>query len=238
MNEDSGDLLLNNKPRPQSVIDNLNDFELWGILANTYYAILRSRFLEISRIGLTPQKAEVLFILENNGGSILQNKISGITMRRQNSVSDLVNRMVKEGLITKQRLPDDRKYQINIGKKGKEKHDRLTRNSIEMIFSVLSPQDCQILNQVLKKLLHKSITLLDLVVNVPSPESDRSESSNFNLWGVLARTHYAVSRSRFLEIAEGGLTPEKATILHIIQINGGSIAQNKVSGITMRRQQV
>ena len=150
MNEDSGDLLLNNKPHPQSVIDNLNDFELWGILANTCYAILRSRFLEISRIGLTPQKAEVLFILENNGGSILQNKISGITMRRQNSVSDLVNRMVKEGLITKQRLPDDRKYQINIGKKGKEKHDRLTRNSIEMIFSVLSPQDCQILNQVLK----------------------------------------------------------------------------------------
>ena len=236
MNVDNGDFLNNNNPPPPPVTGKLNDFKVWGILANTCYAISRSRFLEIGRIGLTPQKAQVLHIIEDNGGSVLQNKISGITMRRQNSVSDLVNRMVREGLITKRRLPDDRKYQLIIGKKGKDKHDRLTRNSIEMIFSVLTPQDCQTLNLVLKKLFNKSSSLLNLEVNVPLLGNDRREIGYFDLWGVLAQTHNAISRSRFLEIAEGGLTPEKANILHIIQINGGSIPQNKVSSITMRRQ--
>jgi DNA-binding MarR family transcriptional regulator len=236
MNEDNGDFLFNNNLPPQSVTDNMNNFELWGIMAKTCYAISRSRFLEISKIGLTPQKAQVLHIIEGSGGSILQNKISGIIMRRQNSVSDLVNRMVREGLIAKTKLPDDRKYLLIIGKKGREKYNKLTRQSIEMIFGVLTPRDRQILNLVLSKLLDKASSLLKLEINVLSPGRDRREISVFDLWGVLARTNNAISRSRFLEIAEGGLTPEKANILYIVQINGGSIPQNKVSSVTMRRQ--
>ena len=236
MNEDYGDSLTNHNPPAQSVNDNLSNFELWGLIANTCYAISRSRFLEIGRIGLTPQKAQILNIIKGNGGSILQNQISGITIRRQNSVSDLVNRMVREGLIIKTRLPDNRKYRLVIGKKGAEKIDQLTRQSIEMIFSVLTPQDCQILYFGLNKLLDKSTSLLNLEISEIPSESDGQESGYYDLWGVLARTNQAISRSRFLEIAEGGLTPEKANILRIVQINGGSIPQNKISSITMRRQ--
>jgi DNA-binding MarR family transcriptional regulator len=236
MNEDYGDFLSNNNPPMQSETDNLNNFELWGLIANTCYAISRSRFLEISRIGLTPQKAQILNIIKGNGGSILQNKVSGITMRQQNSVSDLTNRMAREGLITKKRLPGDRKYLLIISKKGGGKLDNLTRQSIEMIFSVLTPQDCQILNLVLNKLLDKSSSILNLEISVIPPGRDGQKISYFDLWGVLARTNQAISRSRFLEIADGGLTPEKAKILHTVKINGGSIPQNKISSITMRRQ--
>lgn len=236
MNEDHGDSLSSHNPPTQSVTENISNFELWGLIANTCYAISRSRFLEIGRIGLTPQKAQILNIIKGNGGSILQNKISGIILRQQNSVSDLVNRMVREGLISKRRIPGDRKYLLVIGKEGVEKLDRLTRQSIEMIFSVLTPQDCQNLNLVLNKLLEKSSSLLNLEIGEMPPGSDGRGSGYYDLWGVLARTNQAVSRSRFLEINEIGLTPEKAKILHIVEINGGSIPQNKIAGITMRRQ--
>ena len=236
MNEDYVDSLSNHNPPTQPVTEKLSNFELWGLIANTCYAISRSRFLEISKIGLTPQKAQILNIIKGNGGSILQNKMLGITIRQQNSVSDLVNRMVREGLITKMRLPNDRKYLLTIGKKGVEKLDHLPRQSIEMIFSVLPTQDCQILNKALSKLLDKSSSLLNLEISAIPPVRDGRETGNFDLWGILARTNQAISRSRFLEIAHIGLTPEKAKILHIVEINGGSIPQNTISIITMRRQ--
>ena len=236
MNEDYGDSLSNHNLPARSVTDNLSNFELWGLIANACYAISRSRFLEIGRIGLTPQKAQILNIINGNGGSILQNEISGITIRQQNSVSDLVNRMVREGLITKTRLPDNRKYLLAMGKKGVEKLSHLTRQSIEMIFSVLTPQDCQILNLVLNKLLDKSTSLFNLEIKEIPSERDGQETVYYDLWGVLARTNQAISRSRFLEIARGGLTPEKANILHVVEINGGSIHQNQISSITMRQQ--
>ena len=96
-----------------------------------------------------------------------------------------------------------------------------------MIFSVLTTQDCQILNKALSKLLDKSSSLLNLEISAMPPVRDGRETGNFDLWGVLTRTHQAISRSRFLEIAHIGLTPEKAKILHIVEINGGSIHQKQ-----------
>jgi DNA-binding MarR family transcriptional regulator len=145
--------------------------------------------------------------------------------------------MVREGLISKKRLPDDRRYLLTIGEKGKRKHNALTRQSIEMIFSVLTAEDRRILEAGLNKLTSKSNSLLGLDdKNLSVPLKNSQDTINFYLWGVLVRTNFAISRPRFMEITDGGLTPEKAKILYIIQINGGSIPQNKVSGITMRRQ--
>jgi DNA-binding MarR family transcriptional regulator len=237
VSKDYVDFVVNDSPPPAAVTDDVNNFELWGILANTYYAILRSRFIEVSKIGLTPQKAEILHILQTNGGSMLQNQISDITMRRQHSVSDLVNRMVREGLISKKRLPNDRRYVLTIRAKGIKKHRALTRRSIEMIFSVLTAEDHSILETGLNKLISKSNSLLGLDdKNLSLPPKNPRDSISFHLWGVLVRANFSISRSRFHEIAEVGLTPEKAKILHIIQISGESISQNKISGITMRRQ--
>jgi DNA-binding MarR family transcriptional regulator len=236
-----------NKAREDAVIDGgflpgtvpeyLSNLELWGTLTNTHYAISRSRFLEVSKHGLTPQKAQILYVIQTNDGAVLQNKVSSITMRRQHSVSDLVNRMVREGLIAKKRLPNDRKYLLTITKKGKIKHDKLTRQSIEMIFSVLTTRDRQVMASILKKLLDESSAYLgfkDKSLLLSANEGDIT--SNFVLWGLLARTDFALSRSRFHEIAAANLTLEKAKILHIIHAHQGSIPQNRISEITMRRQ--
>ena len=139
------------KPLPGAAPDEISNLELWSALSNTYYAISRSRFLEVSKHGLTPQKAQILYLILTHDGFVLQNDVSGITMRRQHSVSDLVNRMVREGLVVKKKLPNDRKYQLTITKKGKTKHDKLTRQSIEMVFSVLTPRDHQVMATILKK---------------------------------------------------------------------------------------
>ncbi len=237
MNQDIESSVVSGSPPSEVETDELSNFELWGTLANTHYAILRSRFVEVGKLNLTPQKAQILHVIDDNGGSVLQNKISGVTMRRQHSVSDLVNRMVREGYITKKRLPNDRRYLITMKKKGESKYNQLTRQSVDIIFSVLTPQDCRKLNLVLHKLLKKASSLLGLDEKKLLLRGSGSRvSSVFDLWGLLAHTNFAISRLRFLEIADAGLTPEKAKILHIIHISGGSIPQNKISDITMRRQ--
>ena len=154
-------------PSPESDRSESSNFDLWGVLARTHYAISRSRFLEIAEGGLTPEKATILHIIQINGGSIPQNKVSGITMRRQHSVSDLVNRMVREGLITKTKHPENRAYVIKMSKKGKEKYQNLKRNTLNTIFAVLTPEDRNNMYSILYKLLSRSRSVLGLDYTTP-----------------------------------------------------------------------
>jgi DNA-binding MarR family transcriptional regulator len=156
-----------NAPPPESDSQGTSNFDLWGVLARTNFAISRSRFLEIADNGLTPEKAKILHIIQISGGSIPQNKISGITMRRQHSVSDLVNRMIREGLVKKTKHSEDRVYIIKMLKKGKEKYLNLKRNTLDATFSVLTLEDRQNLHLVLNKLLDNSRSLLGLDYTTP-----------------------------------------------------------------------
>jgi DNA-binding MarR family transcriptional regulator len=143
------------------------NFDIWVLLDGAHFAISRSRFLEISQFGLTPEKAQILHIVQINGGSFPQSKISGFTMRQHHSVSSLINRMTREGLLKKVKYPGDRAYTIHWTKKGKDAYGKLTRESIEMIFSTLTDKERQKLYSILHKVLDRSRSLLGLDYEPP-----------------------------------------------------------------------
>ncbi|MFH1646071.1 MAG: MarR family winged helix-turn-helix transcriptional regulator [Chloroflexota bacterium] len=116
-------------------------FDMWVLMDNAHFAIARSRFLEISQFDLTKEQAQVLYVLQVFGGSATQTQIADFTMRQHHSVSTLVNRMCKEGLVRKEKDPAGRGFRIFVTKKGKDKYARVTKNSVEMIFSSLSPAE-------------------------------------------------------------------------------------------------
>lgn len=148
-------------------IDYNNGFDMWVLMDNAHFAIARSRFLEIAQYDLTKEQAQVLFVLQLYGGSATQAQIADFTMRQHHSVSTLVNRMCKEGLVSKVKEPGSKGFRIFITEGGKEKYARVTKDSVKMIFSSLTPSERRNLASSLSKLHRTARKLLGLDYKPP-----------------------------------------------------------------------
>jgi DNA-binding MarR family transcriptional regulator len=133
------------------------DFKLWRFLDHTRYAISRAREVELARFGLTQEQAYVLDVLTDRGGSTTMNDIMDMTLRQHHTISTLVARMVKRGLIEKKRSETDkRKYNVMITRQGRELFQRVTRDSVVAAFSPLSREEKRELSALLTRLLGKA----------------------------------------------------------------------------------
>jgi DNA-binding MarR family transcriptional regulator len=143
---------MDEKPRWQGMATD-TDFSLWRVLDHTRFMIARSREMELAKYDLTPEQSHVLDILQESNGSTTINQLVVITQRQHHSISTLIDRMTKQGLVTKQKEGiDKRKYEVVITDKGKELVTKMTRDSIRAVFSGLSEED--------KKRLHSYLSLL------------------------------------------------------------------------------
>jgi DNA-binding MarR family transcriptional regulator len=132
----------------------VEDFRLWRFLDLTRYAISRSRELELAQFGLTPEQAYVLDILSVRGGSTTIGYIMDITLRQHHTISTLIARMAKRGLVEKRRsVKDKRSYDVIITPEGQALFEKVTRKSIELVFSTLSREDKRALGSLLQRLL-------------------------------------------------------------------------------------
>ncbi|MCJ7604782.1 MAG: MarR family transcriptional regulator [Dehalococcoidales bacterium] len=137
------------------------DFKLWRPLDHTWFMVGRSRGKELARFGLTPEQSHVLDILAMNGGSITINEIVNITQRQHHSISTLITRMTRQGLVLKTKNARDfRKWDVTVTEKGQKLFERLTRDSIKEICSCLSTEDKAELNASLRQLLVKAYEVL------------------------------------------------------------------------------
>lgn len=138
-----------------------SDFSLWRVLDHARFMIARSREMELARCGLTPEQSQVLDILHECQGSTTINQLVDITQRQHHSISTLVHRMTKQGLVTKRRSPrDKRQYEVVITEKGEEMRERMTRDSIRTIFASLSDWEKQQLRSYLGRLTRGAYSLL------------------------------------------------------------------------------
>jgi DNA-binding MarR family transcriptional regulator len=140
---------------------NDKNFELWRLLDHTGFMISRSREKELSRYGLSPEQAHILYILNKSNGATTIQDILKITMRQHHSISTLVNRMSMQGLVNKARSKEDaRRFVLSITEKGQALFRSITRNSIDEIFSGLSEENKKGLDRGLKTLLAKAYQAL------------------------------------------------------------------------------
>lgn len=143
------------------------DFELWVLLDHARSVLSRSRELELAQYGLTTEQAGVLHTLLNKGGSATNSEIAGTVVRAYNSVTTLVNRMEKLGLVAKDKSPQDRKYLVTVTDKGRGIYEKVTRNSIRMSFSDLSAEDKQKFLAYLTHIIKKSRDMLGMDKKLP-----------------------------------------------------------------------
>ena len=147
------------------------DYKLWVLLHQTKDAMHHNREKELALYGLSPIMAATLFIIQAIGEKPTPAEIARWLFRQPHSVTGLLNRMVKEGLITKTKDLDKKNLvRISITEKGKIAYEQ-SRNheSIRRILSVLSREEQEQLRSTLGKLRKKALEELELVQKLPYP---------------------------------------------------------------------
>ena len=139
------------------------DFKLWVILMQASDFFAKARAKEVNKYGVTYRQSGVLFRLAASNGKATMNDLSKWLMREPHSILVIVNRMEKDGLITKEKRKDGKgRTKIVITKKGRQAYERcLNFDSIRDILSVLSKRERDQLFKALKKIRVQALDVLN-----------------------------------------------------------------------------
>ena len=152
-----------------------SDFDLWVLLEQTRFAICRAKELELAKINLTVIQASVLYTLRVKGGEATQKEIAEFTMRQHHSVSTLINRMIKSGLLKKVKYSGDKGTRIAMTEKGQELYNGITDVAIAMVFSTLAKEEKIKLAENLTILRAKARSMLGMDHVLPFLNSDQMD---------------------------------------------------------------
>lgn len=134
-------------------------FDLWNALSETRDAIVRVREIEASQSGISTAQTKLLFFVQAVDGPVTPAQLSRLLFRESQSVSGILTRMEKQGLV--KRVKDlDRKNQVRvvITEKGRQAYSQsIRRKSIQRIMSSLSEEDRQRLKSYLQILKDEAI---------------------------------------------------------------------------------
>jgi len=151
-------------------------FMLWVLIAQTTDAILRARELEYARYGISNERRAVLFIVENNGGRVTPVEIARDLFRELHSVTELLARMEKDGLVVRHKGTGRSKVEVSLSEKGRDVlHESLSSETEKKIFSALTKKQRERLSMYLWKLRGRTLQQLgipDWHVNFPLQPSE------------------------------------------------------------------
>jgi MarR family transcriptional regulator, organic hydroperoxide resistance regulator len=134
------------------------DQDLWLLLTHTRYAIFRAREKELQRYGVSPEQMSLLFVVQALGNKATPAALARHIIRQPHTVSALVDRMAKRGLVKK--VKDlDRKNLVRVvmTEKGKKTYELSTkRGPIHRILSTLDTAEKKEFRETLVKLMAKA----------------------------------------------------------------------------------
>jgi DNA-binding MarR family transcriptional regulator len=114
-------------------------FALWVMIAQTKDGLLRARTRDYARFGISNERRAVLWCIQNNGGKATPVEIARQLFRELHSVSEMLVRMEKEGLITREKATGKSKIIAKLTPRGLEVfHQSLHNETDRRIFSVLT----------------------------------------------------------------------------------------------------
>ncbi len=141
---------------------------LYVFLDNTRELISKAVEMELGQYQMSAPQVKILDTLMRSNGELSLGQLSEGTVKELNSVSALVTRMTKKGLVKKFRKPGDGKIYIAITENGKEVYENtVTEKSIHLIFDALTKKEEEQLRYLLGKLHLQVRSLLGLDYRPP-----------------------------------------------------------------------
>lgn len=153
---------------------NLSDeqcFNAWVLLSQVNDAMFKAREKELSKYGITAMEGAVLHIVQAIGDRATPAEVSRWLLREPHSVSGLLNRMVKRGLVSKiKNLEWKNLIRVTITEKGKEAYQKsLAAQSVHNVISVLSTEEYQQLSSYLQVLRKRALEEINIDYEMPLP---------------------------------------------------------------------
>jgi DNA-binding MarR family transcriptional regulator len=113
---------------------------LWLLLHRVRDGLVLSEDSIFGKYGLTTEKYSVLAAVKSRGGSLKPTELAAILARSPNSVSMLVDRMVKAGWVQRRRDKKDRRgVNVSLTSKGQKAVGPAAQAGWEFIQKILSP---------------------------------------------------------------------------------------------------
>lgn len=136
------------------------DYQLWILLDHLRYMIFKARKRELARYEMTPEQAQILLTL-GRSDSFTINQLVEYTQHLHHSVSTMINRMEKKGLVSKMKIPGKgRKLNIKLTEKGHELLRKMARDSFGRILICLSEDEKKVMIDYLSRLMISSYKVL------------------------------------------------------------------------------
>ena len=133
-------------------------FLLWVLIAQTKEAILKARERDYARFGISNERRAILWDIQNSGGRAAPVDIARNLFRELHSVTEMLKRMEKDGLITRCPGSGRSKVEVQLTDAGREVFEQSLLNETDQrIFSVLTKHEREALASSLWKLRSKAL---------------------------------------------------------------------------------
>ena len=140
---------------------------LFVIFDQTRDTLIRAVELELKQSKTNFAQTRILYALTQEKNGMTQGDLSKWLLRNANTVSTLISKMEKEGLVRKTKNKEDGKVYVTLTKKGSEEWDVVGERAIFLTFSVLSEEEKKQLKVLLKKLRTEARNILGLDFKPP-----------------------------------------------------------------------
>jgi MarR family transcriptional regulator, organic hydroperoxide resistance regulator len=147
--------------------------DLWLLLTHARYAVFRAREKELQRYGLSPEQASLMFVVMGMGNKATPAALSRYLLRQPHTVSALVDRMAKKGLIKKVKdLERKNLVRVVITEKGQHAYELTTkRGPIHRIMNTLNKEEKEQFRNQLEKIFAQARKEIGLDLDkLPSSE--------------------------------------------------------------------
>ncbi len=144
------------------------DINLYILLDQVNDVVINAVELELKHLKVTQPQVRVLTMLSREDRPVTIDELAKWTFKEFNSVSTLINRMEKKGLVRKEKLDGGLKTYVTLTEKGSALyHERVTERSIHLIFGTLTAEEKEYLYSILNNLRDTTRSLLGLDYRPP-----------------------------------------------------------------------
>jgi DNA-binding MarR family transcriptional regulator len=140
-----------------------SSYNLYTLIYLTQIALFRTRYNEVRELGVTSMEAALLLVVNGLGEQANPAEISRWMMRKRPTISGLLDRMERNGLVIREGYNHNRKLKkVIMTPKGREALDQIVkRDSFRTIISSLSDEEYAQLWSLLEKLKDKALLYVE-----------------------------------------------------------------------------
>ncbi|MFC2009097.1 MarR family winged helix-turn-helix transcriptional regulator [Chloroflexota bacterium] len=138
------------------------DYVLAMLLRQASDAMMRARQSELTPAGVTTIEAATLMMIDSLGQNAMPARIAELVLRRPNSVSALLQRMQKDGLVRRAYdLARKNHVRMELTEYGQEVLEKVKpRESVHAVFGALSPEERAFLRKTLLRIRAEALEVL------------------------------------------------------------------------------